>query len=93
MLACEHSRSFDMRIMLFVFSVIVVTAGLGSRAEAQNYPWCAVYDVGDNAYNCGFVTRDQCMATVSGIGGFCQPNDQYQPPGGVSSRRKSHAHY
>lgn len=82
-----------MRVMLFVFSVIVVTAGLGSRAEAQNYPWCAVYDVGDNAYNCGFVTRDQCMATVSGIGGFCQPNDQYQPPSGVSSRHKSHAHY
>ncbi|MGB8738695.1 MAG: hypothetical protein WCD52_00120 [Xanthobacteraceae bacterium] len=28
--------------MLFVFSIIVVTAGLGSRVEAQNYPWCAV---------------------------------------------------
>ena len=32
-----------MRIMLFVFSIIVVTAGLGSRVEAQNYPWCAVH--------------------------------------------------
>jgi hypothetical protein len=82
-----------MRIMLFVFSVIVVTAGLGSGAEAQNYPWCAVYDMGDGAYNCGFVTQDQCMATVSGIGGFCQLNDSYHPPGGAPSRHKSHAHY
>jgi hypothetical protein len=81
-----------MRIILFTFSIIVVTAGLGSRAEAQTYPWCAVYDVGDSAYNCGFVTRDQCMATVSGIGGFCQQNDWYQPPSGISSRHKSHAH-
>jgi Protein of unknown function (DUF3551) len=64
-----------MRIMGFVFSVIVVTAGLGLRADAQTYPWCAVYDMGDDGvYNCGFVTRDQCMATVSGIGGFCQLN-------------------
>jgi hypothetical protein len=82
-----------MRIMLFVFSVIVVAAGANPRAEAQTYPWCAIYDMGDSAYNCGFVTRDQCMATVSGIGGFCQLNDWYRPPGGVSSQHKSHAHY
>ncbi len=79
--------------MLFVFSVIVVTAGIGTRAKAETYPWCAVYDTGDSAYNCGFITRDQCMATVSGIGGFCQQNDWYQPPSGVPSRRKSHVHY
>jgi hypothetical protein len=24
--------------------------------------------------NCGFVSYRQCMATVSGIGGFCQRN-------------------
>jgi Protein of unknown function (DUF3551) len=83
-----------MRIMLFVFSVIVVAAGIGSRAKAQTYPWCAVYDVGGSASNCGFVTRDQCMATVSGIGGFCQLNDWYRPPtGGAPFRDKSHAHY
>lgn len=82
-----------MRIMLFVFSIIVVTAGLGSRVEAQNYPWCAVYDMGDSSNNCGFVTRDQCMATVSGIGGFCQQNDWYHPPGGATSRHKWPAHY
>jgi hypothetical protein len=28
--------------------------------------------------SCSFVTRDQCMADVSGIGGFCEPNPQYR---------------
>jgi hypothetical protein len=36
--------------------------------------------MGDVAYNCGFDTREQCMASVSGIGGFCQPNNTYQAP-------------
>ncbi len=26
------------------------------------------------ASNCGFLTIEQCRATVSGIGGFCVPN-------------------
>ena len=30
--------------------------------------------------NCGFVSFAQCMATVSGIGGFCVQNNTYQPP-------------
>lgn len=68
-----------MKPLLLVLSVSAVTAALGTRAQAQNYPWCAFYDTGDQAINCGFVTREQCMATVSGIGGFCMPNNTYQP--------------
>jgi hypothetical protein len=69
-----------MKVSLFVLATIAVTAAIGTRAQAQNYPWCAVYDVGDAAYNCGFVSREQCMATVSGIGGFCSVNTQYVAP-------------
>ena len=69
-----------MRILLFLLSIFAVTAGIGTRAQAQNYPWCAIYDVGDVAYNCGFISREQCMATVRGIGGFCNANTQYVPP-------------
>jgi hypothetical protein len=69
-----------MRILLLLLAVFAVTAGTGTRAQAQNYPWCAIYDVGDAAYNCGFVSREQCMATVSGIGGFCNANARYVPP-------------
>jgi len=69
-----------MRVLLLIAAIFAVTAGFGSPAQAQNYPWCAIYDVGDAAYNCGFVSREQCMATVRGIGGFCNANTQYIPP-------------
>jgi len=69
-----------MRVLLLIPAIFALTAGFGPPAQAQNYPWCAIYDVGDAAYNCGFVSREQCMATVSGIGGFCNVNTQYGPP-------------
>jgi hypothetical protein len=51
------------------------------------YPWCAQYsDDGGGGTNCGFLTLEQCRATVSGIGGFCVPNQFYNPRGGHSSR-------
>ena len=52
-----------------------------SNARAENYPWCAVLNVGDAAYNCGFVTLEQCRVTVSGVGGFCELNPFYDEPG------------
>ena len=50
-----------------------------ARAEVQ-YPWCAQYGGGRNgmdATNCGFVTLEQCRATISGIGGYCYENPMY----------------
>ena len=43
------------------------------------YPWCAVMTGrgGGGGTNCGFVTRGQCMATISGIGGVCFENPAY----------------
>jgi hypothetical protein len=69
-----------MRIQVFALAMFAATAGIGTPAQAQNYPWCATYNVGDAAYNCGFVSREQCMASVSGIGGFCSANTQYVAP-------------
>ena len=68
------------RLAAFALTVLAGTAALGTHAEAQNYPWCANYGGGEGGgINCGFTTREQCMATVSGIGGFCEVNTQYQP--------------
>jgi hypothetical protein len=48
------------------------------RAEIE-YPWCAQYSGdGDGGRNCGFSTLEQCRATVSGIGGSCEPNLFYR---------------
>jgi hypothetical protein len=53
-------------------------------AAAQNdpYRWCAELGGGSEGgfSNCSFVTRAQCEATVSGIGGFCRLNHFYTGP-------------
>ena len=67
-----------MRILHFLLAICVVTAAIDTRAEAQNYPWCAHYNMRDGA-TCGFTTFKQCMATIRGIGGFCDPNTQFRP--------------
>jgi Protein of unknown function (DUF3551) len=73
-----------MRLLLFMLGILVGIVAIGNRAEAQNYPWCAHYGGGSNGggMNCGFTTFQQCLDTVSGIGGFCEANTQYQPPPG-----------
>ena len=83
-----------MRLSLLLLAILAGTVALGGRAEAQNYPWCAIYSMADPPANCGFVSYDQCMATVSGIGGFCMTNNEYQPAGpglGPSRRRAKHS--
>lgn len=72
-----------MKVLIYATAVCAAVAAMSAHAQAQNYPWCAYYGTGDgNGTNCGFVTRDQCMATVSGIGGYCDRNTQYVPLGG-----------
>jgi len=57
-------------------------------ANADATKWCAVYS-GTGGTNCGFYTIEQCRATVSGIGGFCQPNQFYTGPDKANSARAS----
>lgn len=58
-------------------------------ASADPYRWCAQYGR-DGGRNCGFVTLQQCQATVSGIGGFCERNPFYTGPDRpVRSHRKA----
>jgi Protein of unknown function (DUF3551) len=72
-----------MRLLLLMLGISVCVVGSGTRAEAQNYPWCAYYGgKTGGGTNCGFTTFQQCLDTVSGIGGFCNVNTQYQPPPG-----------
>jgi Protein of unknown function (DUF3551) len=75
------SKEAAIRLLLFMLAIGIACVGIGNRAEAQNYPWCAQYSVGDeNGLNCGFISFGQCMATVRGVGGFCILNNTYQPP-------------
>jgi hypothetical protein len=71
-----------MKLLLFVLGICACVVGIGTRAEAQNYPWCAIYSDMGGGTNCGFTTFQQCMETARGMGSLCQPNTQYVPPPG-----------
>ena len=64
-----------MRRAVAALGLAIVTLLPASRAEAQNYPWCAYR--GDGATNCGYVSYEQCLLT-NRTG--CYRNPMYQPP-------------
>jgi hypothetical protein len=82
-----------MKASLFMSAALLGIAGISTHADAQNYPWCAYYAVGDEARNCGFVTYEQCMVNVSGIGGYCARNTQYIPSVAMPGPRTRPWHY
>jgi hypothetical protein len=73
-----------MKHLILAFGIFLAFGAVSTPAQAQNYPWCADYAKGGDT-NCAFVTYEQCMATLSGLGGFCNRNTQYHPPAGPHS--------
>jgi hypothetical protein len=75
--------------MTRIIAGLVLLAGAGiaepSGAQAQSaydHPYCAVYADGDSsgARSCYYTSYAQCMATMSGIGGYCIESPYYRPP-------------
>jgi hypothetical protein len=76
-----------MRFQTRVMTVPAVLTQTPARALPYDpYPWCADYASanGGGGINCGFLTIEQCRKTVSGIGGFCVPNQLYNPQGSAA---------
>jgi hypothetical protein len=68
-----------MKLVLFMLGICIGVMGIEIPAQAQNYPWCALY-MNDGVMNCGFATFQQCLAEINGPRGFCTQNSTYQPP-------------
>ena len=69
-----------MRLLRLGIVAIAVLAPSFAYSYEKPYdpnPWCAAYAFG--ATDCGFLTLEQCRAAVSGVGGFCEPNQFYNP--------------
>jgi hypothetical protein len=71
-----------MKTLLFMCAIL---ASISTCADAANYPWCARYAKDAGGESCGFITFEQCLADVSGVGGYCALNTQYVPPPGPHS--------
>ena len=68
-----QSKTIIVAALALAASLSIDTA----KAEVE-YPWCAAYTGrARGVVTCGFVTRQQCMATVHGVGGFCQMNPRF----------------
>jgi hypothetical protein len=64
-----------LRLLMFVTAAIAL---LVDPIRAQNLPWCAIMN-NDGNTQCNYYTQQQCLQTLSGIGGECIQN----PAGGA----------
>jgi hypothetical protein len=63
-----------------VFILTTAIAFIANPLAAQNFPWCAIID-NDGTTQCNYMTQQQCLQTLSGIGGTCIRN-----PGGATAQ-------
>ena len=78
-----------MCLSTIVLATIAASMMATSAAQADQYKWCAVYAGRDyEATNCGFVTYQQCLNTISGVGGYCVLNQFYTGPA-VQPRKRT----
>jgi hypothetical protein len=72
-----------MRVVLLLLAAVIAAAALPRPSFAQSpydYPICAYYADKTGATACYYRTYEQCMATMSGIGGHCGANPAYRGP-------------
>ena len=71
-----------MRVVIMALFVLIAASAVDT-ARADPYPWCAVYGGNGNGgggTNCYMRTYQQCLEAISGMGGFCTPNQFYTGP-------------
>jgi len=95
-------------IRISIIALLVIATALLSETRASNaqsaysYPWCAIYGGGNSGggggvTSCYFTNWQQCMTTLSGIGGLCVESPYYHaqptpPPHGVSGKLRYRPH-
>ncbi|MEH2511625.1 hypothetical protein V1291_002979 [Nitrobacteraceae bacterium AZCC 1564] len=74
---------------LLALAIITIATGAafsGTTTQAREYPFCRKGEAGPG--DCKYDTYEQCLAAVSGINGYCQPNFWLsQPDPALSGRR------
>jgi Protein of unknown function (DUF3551) len=68
-------------LVLFVIAAALLGEIQVSSAQSPtSYPWCArIFKKDGGATSCYFTSYQQCMTTLSGIGGFCYESPYYHP--------------
>jgi hypothetical protein len=58
---------------------LMIMVGPHAANASPYWPWCSQYYDRSLAHACAFANREQCMETISGIGGICYRNPSPQP--------------
>ena len=82
-----------MRLSFLALAALVIGASASPASAAITYPWCTRY--ANTGGECSFNTFEQCLATLSGIGGVCTSNPGYTATGpfNAAPRGRSHRGY
>jgi hypothetical protein len=87
------------RIILPVVASLALmgAADLASAQSPTSYPWCSRQNArGSAATSCYFTSYQQCMTTISGIGGYCYQSPYYHGRteyGQAPARSRHHRRY
>jgi hypothetical protein len=87
---------------LLILSLVLANAALTSFADpasaqsAYSYPWCARVGSRNGPTSCYYASYQQCLTTLSGVGGYCFKSPYYQGPHpardqAVKARRPRHS--
>jgi hypothetical protein len=73
-----------MIVFFLIAAALLGETQIGNAQLTYSYPWCAISGGGDSGggtMSCYYRTLEQCMATLSGIGGSCveRPSSRAQP--------------
>ena len=80
-------------IVLFVVATALIGETQPSNAQSvYSYPWCSLGDSKDSR-SCYYASWEQCMTTMSGIGGNCIPSPYYHLPSTQLLRRALFIHH
>jgi hypothetical protein len=69
---------FPILSLLVAAVVLAATCEAASAQSPYSYPWCARYFTRGTPTGCYYASRELCMQTISGIGGYCYLNPGYQ---------------
>ena len=79
-----------MRYVTVIALVIAASSFAPRSASARNVLCRGAPTMTRGPINCGFATLQQCLATVSGVGGSCRPNPYGAPAADARGRRYKH---
>ena len=69
------------RLLIRIFPLAIVLIAGPASAQNFNLPWCGIVDT-NGTTQCTYYTQQECLETMSGLGGDCfpNPNPSASPP-------------